>query len=261
MNVHLEAVTGFLEKTLVMCEMEVRKLSHDRTEIYTRAVQPALWLIVFGNVFSKYRVIPTGSYSYMEYIMPGILAQSIMFISIFYGITIVWERDLGLLSKLLVAPLPRSAVVSGKALSSSVRALFQAVIVFVLALILGVRVILNPIYLLLTLVVIVISAACFASLSILVASLMKTRERFMGIGQLITMPLFFASNALYPVEAMPQWLQVISAVNPMSYMVDALRSLLITGALQNLPLDFFETLAACAIFIILASVAFRKILE
>ena len=261
MNVHLEAVTVFLEKTLVMCEMEVRKLSHDRTEIYTRAVQPALWLIVFGNVFSKYRVIPTGDYSYMEYIMPGILAQSIMFISIFYGITIVWERDLGLLSKLLVAPLPRSAVVSGKALSSSVRALFQAVIVFVLALILGVRVILNPIYLLLTMVVIVISAACFASLSILVASLMKTRERFMGIGQLITMPLFFASNALYPVEAMPQWLQVISAVNPMSYMVDALRSLLITGALQNLPLDFFGTFAACTVFIILASVAFRKILE
>jgi len=151
--------------------------------------------------------------------------------------------------------------VSGKALSSSVRALFQATIVFVLALILGVRVILNPIYLLLTLVVIVISAACFASLSILVASLMKTRERFMGIGQLITMPLFFASNALYPVEAMPQWLQVISAVNPMSYMVDALRSLLITGALQNLPLDFFGTLVACAVFVILASVAFRRILE
>jgi ABC-2 type transport system permease protein len=90
---------------------------------------------------------------------------------------------------------------------------------------------------------------------------MKTRERFMGIGQLITMPLFFVSNALYPVEAMPQWLQVISAVNPMSYMVDALRSLLITGALQNLPLDFFGTLVACAVFVILASVAFRRILE
>jgi ABC-2 type transport system permease protein len=261
MSGYFDTVMGGLEKTFIMCEMEVRKLSHDRTELYTRAVQPALWLIIFGNVMSRYRLIPTGSYSYMEYITPGILAQSIMFISIFYGITIVWERDLGLLSKLLVAPIPRPAIVSGKALSSSVRAFFQAAIVLVLALLLGVRIILNPIYLLLTLPVIVVSSTCFAGLSILVASFMKTRERFMGIGQLITMPLFFASNALYPVEAMPQWLQVISAVNPMSYMVDALRSLLITGAVQNLPLDFFGMLIALSIFITLASVMFRKILE
>lgn len=84
-----------------MAEMEARKLLHDLTELITRAVQPILWLGIFGEALSKVRAIPTGSYSYLQFITPGILTQSVTFTSIFYGISIIWERDMGLLQKSL----------------------------------------------------------------------------------------------------------------------------------------------------------------
>ena len=119
--------------------MEAQKLLHDPTEILTRAVQPALWLLVFGQVFTRMRAIPTGSLPYIDFMAPGILSQSVLFIAIFYGISVIWERDLGILHKFLVSPTPRSALVLGKALSAGIRGLTQAVIVYLLAILLGVH--------------------------------------------------------------------------------------------------------------------------
>ena len=124
--------------------MEGRKLLHDPTEMLTRAVQPALWLLVFGQVFTRTRAIPTGNLSYIDFMSPGILSQSVLFIAIFYGISVIWERDLGILHKFLVSPTPRSALVLGKALSAGHRGLTQAVIVYILAVLLGVRMDWNP---------------------------------------------------------------------------------------------------------------------
>ena len=93
----------------------MRKLRHDPTELFTRAVQPALWLLVFGQVFTRTRAIPTGDLPYLDFMAPGILAQSVLFIAIFYGIAIIWERDLGIVHKFLVSPTPRAALVLGKA--------------------------------------------------------------------------------------------------------------------------------------------------
>ena len=109
---------GFVRKMLVMVELEARKLKHDPTELLTRAIQPALWLLVFGVVLNEIRIIPTGDLTYLEFLTPGVLAQSVLFISIFYGISIIWERDLGIVQKFLVSPTPRSALVTGKALSA-----------------------------------------------------------------------------------------------------------------------------------------------
>ena len=83
------------------------ELRHDRSELYTRAIQPALWLIIFGETFTRLHAIPTGGLPYMDFLAPGVLAQSALFISIFYGIQIIWERDAGVLAKLLVTPTPR----------------------------------------------------------------------------------------------------------------------------------------------------------
>src|SRR5437899_6966025 len=161
---------------------------------------------------------------------PGILAQSVLFIAIFSGITIIWERDLGIVHKFLASPTPRSALVLGKAFAAGVRGLTQAAIVYVLAWILGVNVDWNPLNLLGVIVIVILGAACFSTFSLIIACLVKTRERFMGIGQVLTMPLFFASNAIYPVGIMPGWLQVIAHSNPLSYEVDALRALMLAGA-------------------------------
>lgn len=227
----------YASRVIALWVAELQRLRHDRTELYTRAVQPALWLIFFGATFSQIRGIPTGDVPYLDYLMPGILTQSVLFISIFYGITIVWERDAGALSKLLVTPTPRTAIVAGKAFAASARAITQAVIVVVISVLMGVAVTANPLELLGALVVVTLSAVCFSCLSIALAGILLKRERLMGLGQAISLPLFFASNALYPVSLMPTWLQWVSKFNPLTYQVNALRNLLL-GTPGNLWLDF-----------------------
>ena len=109
-----------------MCAVEIQKLRHDRTELYTRAVQPALWLLIFGETFTRLHAIPTGGVPYLDFLAPGIIAQSAMFIAIFYGIMIIWERDSGVLTKLLVTPTPRAALVTGKAFAAGTKSVIQA---------------------------------------------------------------------------------------------------------------------------------------
>jgi ABC-2 type transport system permease protein len=250
----------YVSSILTLTEFELRKLRHDSSQIWLRSIQPALWLLVFGEVFTKIRAIPTGEVSYLQFMTPGVLAQSVMFVAIFYGITVVWERDLGLLNKLLSTPAPRSTIVLGKALSAGVRGILQAVAVLILALIIRVKVLLNPLSVLGVFMIIILFGMCFSSLSMSLAPLFRTRERMMGIGQAITMPLFFASNAIYPLSLMPGWLKTIAVINPLSYVVDAMRCLLITGDLSSLPLDILAIVTATVALVVLASLSFRRII-
>ena len=235
---------SYCEKTYAIADSEIRKLRHDPTELLTRAVQPALWLLIFGEVFTRTRAIPTGGLPYLDFITPGILAQSVMFIAIFSGIAIIWERDLRIVHKFLASPTPRTALVLGKALAAGVRGLSQAIIIYLLALLLGVHLNWNPMALIGVVVFVLLGAACFSTFSLIIACLVKTRERFMGIGQVLTMPLFFASNAIYPIAIMPAWLQAIALVNPLTYEVEGLRQLMLgsTINLTMLGLDFMVLL-------------------
>ena len=226
----------FLNRLVTLCLVELRKLRHDRTELYTRAIQPTLWLLIFGETFTKLRAIPTGSRPYLDYLAPGIMAQSALFIAIFFGIQIIWERDAGVLTKLLATPTPRAALVTGKAFAAGIRAASQVVIVLLLSAILRIGLNWNPLHLLAALLLVVVGSAFFSMLSVTLAGLVLSRDRLMGIGQALTMPLFFASNALYPTRLMPGWLQVISTFNPLSYEVDGLRGVLL-GTPNTLALD------------------------
>lgn len=255
------SISKFFISSITIAEMEARKIRHDSTELWTRAVQPALWLLVFGEVFNRIRGLAPGGIPYIEFIAPGVLAQSVLFISIFYGITIVWERDVGLLTKLLSTPSPRSSIVVGKALAAGVRGIFQAIMIFALTLIVGINVRLDPVDIFSVFIVVILFAMCFSSLSMILASVLKTRERMMGIGQAITMPLFFASNAIYPIQLMPEWLRIVSTFNPLSYSVDALRAMLITGNYSSLPTDIFALTLALLTFASLASVMLRRLIE
>jgi len=216
----------FFAKTLAIAAMEIRKLRHDPTELATRAIQPALWLLIFGQVMSHGRMVDTGGLPYLDFLVPGVLAQSVLFIAIFNGISIIWERDLGIVHKFLASPTPRAALVVGKALGGGVRALSQ-VVILILALLLGVEVRWSPLALLGVVALVLLGAMVFSTFSLIIACLVKTRERFMGIGQVLTMPLFFASNAIYPTSMMPGWLQAISHVNPLTYQIDGLRAFLL----------------------------------
>ncbi len=242
----------FPSRVATFCIVELQKLSHDRTELFTRAVQPILWLLVFGETFNRIHAIPTGHVRYLDFLAPGVIAQSGLFVAIFYGIQIIWERDAGVLTKLLVTPTPSAALILGKAFAAGIRALAQVIMVLIVSAIIGVALTTNPVHILGVLVIVVLGSAFFSCLSMTIAGIVLKRERLMGIGQMITMPLFFASNALYPVSVMPDWLRVLSKVNPLSYEVDALRGLLI-GTHADLPLDFLVLLLAVVVGVTAAS--------
>ena len=246
---------NYLRQTMAVAEADVRKLVHDPVELLTRMVQPVLWLLIFGQVFNRTRAIPTGGISYLDFMAPGILAQSVLFGAIFYGISLIWERDLGIVQKYLVSPAPRSTLVLGRAISSTVRSLCQMVFVYGLSYVLHVQLRFQIFALAGVVVAVMLGSAIFSTFSLIVACLVKSRERFMGIGQVLTMPLFFASNAIYPLTLMPAWLRLVARGNPLSYEVDALRTLMIVGSSTSFGLgtDFLMMFVAFAVMVAVAT--------
>ncbi len=254
-------VPTFVRNVFVMMELELRRLRHDRMELYTRAIQPVLWLVIFAPIMGSIKAIPTGSIPYIDYIVPGVLIQSTTMVAIFFGLTLIFERESGILKKLLVTPTSRYTIVIGRSLSAGVRALFQVLIIVPFALVMGVVFLPNPLFFTLAVLIIFFSSAGFAALSIFIAAFLKARERFQAIGQAITFPLFFASNSLYPISLMPPALQTFSLYNPMTYIVDAVRSLLISGDLTNLPVDLLAITLFVGSMFSLASISFRRIIQ
>jgi ABC-2 type transport system permease protein len=206
---------------------EVRKLRHDHLDIFTRSVQPLLWLFIFGTALRRNRALSGGSGDYRAYLAPGVMAQAALFIAIFFGLAVIWERDVGQLQRLLATPLPRLAIVLGKATGAGIRALTQAAVLLSVLAVAGIAIRWNALDIFGALVLLVLGTGGFACLSMILASVVRTRERFMGIGQLVMMPLFFASSALYPLSIMPQWLRILARVNPLTYEVHGMRQLLL----------------------------------
>src|SRR5919199_522429 len=211
----LRVLTG----TAAMARAELQKLRHDQLDIFTRSVQPLLWLFVFGTALSHNRVLSAGAGDYRLYLVPGVMAQAALFIAIFFGLAVIWERDVGQLQRLLAKPLR----------------------------LLG------------ALALLIIGTGSFACLSMLIAALVRSRERFMGIGQLVMMPLFFASSALYPLSILPGWLHVVARINPLTYEVQGLRSLLTgVGGSGELWLDFLVVIGFFAAMVAAATRAYPR---
>lgn len=252
----------FARQTLAVAEADIRKLIHDPVELFTRMIQPALWLLIFGEVFTRIRAIPTGGIPYIDFMTPGILAQNVLFGAIFYGISLIWERDLGIVHKYLVSPSTRTALVLGRAISSTARAICQMFLVYVLAILLRIHLRFDILSLVGVTAAVMLGAAVFSTFSLIAACIVKSRERFMGIGQVLTMPLFFASNAIYPLSMMPSWLRTFSRVNPLSYQVDALRRLMVVGGNSSfgLSIDFLVLGIAFAALIAIAARLYPKII-
>ena len=247
------------EGTLAMALAEVRKLRHDHLDIFTRSVQPLLWLFIFGTALRHSRSLTVGALDYRAYLAPGVMAQAAMFIAIFFGLAVIWERDVGQLQRLLATPLQRSAIVLGKAAGACVRALVQAVLLLAVLAATGIPVRWSAGGVLGTLALLMLGTAAFACMSMLLAAGVKERERFMGIGQLIMMPLFFASSALYPLTIMPVWLHFVARVNPLTYEVQGLRQMLVgVGGGGEVWLDFLVVTGFFALMCAAATRAYPK---
>ena len=200
--------------THAMARAEVQKLRHDHLDILTRSVQPLLWLFTFGTALQHNRALSAGASDFQAYLVPGVMAQAALFVAIFFGLAVIWERDVGQLQRLLATPLPRTAIVVEKASGAGVRALAQGVLLLIVVASAGIPLDYNVLDLAGALILLVLGTASFACLSMLIAAAVRTRERFMGIGQLVMMPLFFASSALYPLSILPRWLRDAGARQP-----------------------------------------------
>ncbi len=209
---------------------EVKRYIRDRTRLVSSFVQPLLWLVIFGiGIGASLRAAPAGL-TYQELIFPGIVGQTLLFTSMFMGISVIWDKEFGFMKEILVAPISRVSIFLGKMVGDSTDALIQGIIVLFLGLILGIN--LDPITFLASLPVMLLITFGLVSIGLTIASFMGSLESFGAIQSFINLPLFFLSGALFQIQSLPGWMQAISRLNPLSYGVDALRTIILGGAWQ-----------------------------
>jgi len=209
---------------------EVKRYLRNRTRIVSSFFQPLLWLFIFGSGVRFAGTI--GDLSYQEYIFPGIIGQTLLFTSMFMGISVIWDKEFGFMKEILVAPISRVSVFLGKMLGDSTDAVIQGVIVFALGLLIGVK--LDIIMFFQILPVMLLITFGIVSIGLIIAFLIESLESFGVVQSFINMPLFFLSGALFPVSGptVPEWLTMASKLNPLTYGVDALRTIILGGAWQ-----------------------------
>jgi len=191
-------------------------------------MQPLLWLVVFGvGIGASLRGSLPGL-SYQQLIFPGIVGQTLLFTSMFMGISVIWDKEFGFMKEILVAPISRFSIFLGKMFGDSTDALIQGTIVILLGLALGMQV--DPISFIICLPVMLLITFGLVSIGLTIASFMGSLESFGAIQSFINLPLFFLSGALFPIQNLPDWMQGASKVNPLTYGVDALRAILLGGA-------------------------------
>ncbi|WXG44364.1 MAG: ABC transporter permease [Promethearchaeati archaeon SRVP18_Atabeyarchaeia-1] len=237
---------------------EVKRYFRERVRPISSFVQPALWLLIFGSGFG--RTIQGLPIPYQEFLFPGIIAQTMLFTSMFMGISVIWDREFGFLKEILVAPVSRGSIFIGKMLGNSTDALIQGVITFMLGFIIQVP--LNLLIFLIALPLMVMVTFGLVCIGLSIASSMSSLESFGVIQSFVTLPIFFTSGALFPVLGATGWLQTVTYFNPMTYGVDALRTIIIGSvpgvALFPLYIDILVVVAFDAIMIVIGTLAFGR---
>ncbi len=209
---------------------ELKRFMRDRTRLISMFVQPLLWLLIFGAGFGLRFTIP--GLSYQQVIFPGIIAQTLLFTSMFMGISVIWDKEFGFMKEILVSPVSRFSIFLGKMLGDSSSAFLQGIIVLFVGIALGISI--DPITFLYALPIMVLITFGLVSIGLTIASFMGSLESFGAIQTFINLPLFFLSGALFPLKGpginLPNWLTTVAAWNPLTYGVDALRSLILGSA-------------------------------
>ena len=186
-------------------------------------IQPLIWLIIFAQLFGRF----VQAENYMDFMVPGILIMTVLFGSSWSGVSLLREISAGTVDKMLVSPVSRVAIVLSRVMHSAVQVIAQALIILVVAWIMGSTISLNPAYIAMGMLVVFLLGVGFAALSNGFAITLQREEPLVMIGNLMTLPLMFFSSALVPKQFLPDWIQVISIINPITYAVEAVRAVLV----------------------------------
>ena len=220
-----------LKKIYGLWYREVIRYWREKSRIISSLISPLLWLLIFGSGMRGMQL--TGTQSYQSFLFPGIVGMTLLFTSVWSGISIIWDREFGFLKEIMVAPISRTSIVIGKALGGGTSALIQGLILLPLAFLVGVH--LSPLSVIIIIPIMILISVGMVCIGLLIASLIESMEAFNFIMNLVIMPMFFTSGALFPLTASPQWLRGLSYANPLTYGVDALRWATFGGATTTLP--------------------------
>lgn len=238
-----------MDAVYILWLRQMKRYLRSRSRVAGAIGQPVLFLLALGyGIGAVYK--KAGQGDYLEFLVPGIILQTLLFSGVFWGIQILFDKRFGFLKEMLVAPVARLRVLMGNALGGATISLFQATLVFIIALILGFRPH-NWALLPVAFAIMLALSLTLTSFGAGLASMVEDFQGFQGINNFLIFPLFFLSSALYPLNNVPDWLRILSSVNPLSYAVDVLRWSLIQQNHFNLWLDFAvlaATLVVCVTF-------------
>jgi len=207
---------------------EMKRFLLQRARIVTSVVQPVVWLVLMGSSLTGLTRNPQaaqvlGTGNYLEFMTPGIMIMTALFGGVYGGTTVLWDRRLGLLNKLLAAPIPRAAIPLGKLASMMVQSWIQVVVILLIALLLGVHIATGLSGVLFMIGMVSLFGIIMGGVSLSLAANLKSIETLFAVMNFLTLPLMFTSNAIFPLRAMPGWLQAIAAVNPLTYAITPMR--------------------------------------
>jgi ABC-2 type transport system permease protein len=207
----------------IVWKRELLRFRADRMRLVTSLIQPLLFLFVLGSGLGGLAGANTGGIDFKTFIYPGVLCLAVMFTAMFSAASIVWDREFGFLREMLVAPVRRSSIVIGKVLGGATVASLQGVILLALAGTVGVPY--APALILGLFGLQLLLAFSITAFGVMVAARIKQMQSFMGLMQMVVMPMFFISGALFPVAGLPAWLAVLNRLDPLTYAVDPMRRL------------------------------------
>ncbi len=242
----------------VLIARDFKKFIREKSRLVSTLARPLIWLFLVGGGMSRL-VSPGIGISYIQFIFPGILGMTILFSSIFSSISIIWDKEFGLMKEILVAPVSRFSIVVGKALSGTIISVIQATIILLLFPFLGIK--LSVMSVPYAIGVSFILAFCISSLGIILATFFESMESFSAIMNFIVMPMFFLSGAMYPVKNLPDILKWISKLNPLTFGIDALKhAVLKNTGVFDFPLfvDLSVLIGCSVVFVILAGIMFER---
>jgi len=246
-----------LEAIYVMWLRQMKRFLRSKSRLVVTIVQPLFFLFILGTGFSRLSFPGLEGVEFIHFFAPGIVTMSIIFSSMFTGISVLWDKQFGFLQEVLVAPISRLTIVIGRTLGGATISLIQGLIILIIAIGLGTP-ISGPIGLIMTIIFMILAAFTAVGFGLILASKMNDFQSFPLIMNLVIMPLLFLSSAFFPVDTIPA-LQTIAYFNPLFYMVDGIRGSLLGTANVNEPIiDFIVVFIICIIMLGIGSYSFSK---